>query len=490
MTYDCGKCGRANDIKPREPVRCLECGYRIVFKQRTKKMVHGYMQLIRRLEWVGSDGSGNGDTTYETGNDDCWTVIHGSDNLNWNQFDAHKIGWIISGVFALAATIISAVHIAAHLKNYTKPRQQRHIVRIILMIPIYSIISFLSYRFYREAPYYTAVRDCYEAFAIAAFYMLLLQYIGDSSGQQKQAMLLKTDLKWTFPFGCIKMNPSGRRTFVILKWGILQYVIISPIETIVTIITHANGVYCPDSMRPKYAHIWLAIVDFISISVAMYALISLYRVIKTDIAEHKPFLKFIAIKAIVFLTFWEGFIISWLGSNNIHVISGTKYWTKDNVVDGLTALVICIEMVLFAALFLKAFPVSHYKRLKGTQRTPMRRAFIDSLNFGDFVLEIWYLIKWLFSSSIRRNAEGPDTETSRRFGRMDINGAVHYKINNKLDPAEAEELGEAVPLRQMQYASTPQPAVIHYDNAYHSNNEHYETAYDRMPPSNYYQMNR
>ncbi|KAJ2512923.1 DNA-directed RNA polymerase core subunit rpc10, partial [Coemansia sp. RSA 1939] len=124
MTYDCGKCGRANDIKPREPVRCLECGYRIVFKQRTKKMVHGYMQLIRRLEWVGSDGSGNGDTTYETGNDDCWTVIHGSDNLNWNQFDAHKIGWIISGVFALAATIISAVHIAAHLKNYTKPRQQ------------------------------------------------------------------------------------------------------------------------------------------------------------------------------------------------------------------------------------------------------------------------------------------------------------------------------------------------------------------------------
>ncbi|KAJ2558339.1 hypothetical protein EV175_000835 [Coemansia sp. RSA 1933] len=434
--------------------------------------------MIPRLEWVSSDSTTNSTDTYVTGNEDCWTVIHGSDNLNWYQFDAHKVGWIISGVFALAATIISGLHIASHLKNYTNPRQQRHMVRIVLMIPIYGIISFLSYRFYREAPYYTAVRDCYEAFAIAAFYMLLLQYIGDSSAEQKRSMLSKQDLKWTFPLNCIRMNPSGRRTFVILKWGILQYVIISPLNTLATIITQATGVYCPDSMRPKYAHIWISIIDFISISVAMYALISLYRVIKTDIAEHKPFIKFVAIKALVFLTFWEGFIISWLGSNNIHVIKATKYWTKDNVVDGLTALIICIEMVLFAVLFLKAFPVSPYKRVEGTQRTPMRRAFMDSLNFGDLILEIWYLIKWLFSPAVRRNTESPDTEKNRRFGRMDINGAVRYNINRKIDPAEAEELGEAVPLRQMQYADSPQPMAIRGEPAYYPSNENYMDTYN------------
>ncbi|KAJ2394050.1 hypothetical protein GGI23_004838, partial [Coemansia sp. RSA 2559] len=206
---------------------------------------------------------------------------------------------------------------------------------------------------------------------------------------------------------------------------------------------------------------------------------------------HKPFIKFVAIKAVVFLTFWEGFIISWLGSNNIHVIKATKYWTKDNVVDGLTALIICIEMVLFAVLFFKAFPVGPYKRLDGTQRTPMRRAFIDSLNFGDFLLEIWYLIKWLFSSTVRHNTESPDTEKSRRFGRMDINGAVRYNINRKIDPAEAEELGEAVPLRQMQYADSPQPVAFHSDNAYYSNNENYATKFGQMPePPNYYHGNR
>lgn len=408
-----------------------------------------------KLEWIDTHGSANGDQTFQTGNEDCWVVIHGSDNLAWNQFDAHKVGWIISGVFALAATIVSLFHITNHLKHYTVPRQQRHIVRIALMIPIYSIISFLSYRFYKEAPYYTAVRDCYEAFAIAAFYMLLLQYIGDSTSGQKKAMLEKRGLKWTFPFNCFVMNPAGRRTFVLLKWGILQYVIVKPALTIVTIITHANGVFCPDSMRPKYAHMWVSIVGFISVSVALYALVSLYRVIKDDIKENKPFIKFLAIKAIVFVTFWEGFVISWLGSNNIHVIKGTKYWTKDNVVDGLTALIICIEMLLFAFLFVKAFPVSPYRRPDGTHRTPMRRAFMDSLNFADFFIEIWYLIRWLATPLTKRAPVEPDTEKGRRFGKMDINGAVRYNVGKEAAGSAygGDDMGESVPLNQMQHAA-------------------------------------
>ncbi|ORX73763.1 hypothetical protein DL89DRAFT_219823 [Linderina pennispora] len=39
MTYMCADCGADNDIKPKEPIRCRECGYRILYKKRTKKMV-------------------------------------------------------------------------------------------------------------------------------------------------------------------------------------------------------------------------------------------------------------------------------------------------------------------------------------------------------------------------------------------------------------------------------------------------------------------
>ena len=34
--YVCGDCGTVNDIKPKDPIRCRSCGYRIMYKIRTK----------------------------------------------------------------------------------------------------------------------------------------------------------------------------------------------------------------------------------------------------------------------------------------------------------------------------------------------------------------------------------------------------------------------------------------------------------------------
>ncbi|XP_026474488.1 DNA-directed RNA polymerases I, II, and III subunit RPABC4 [Ctenocephalides felis] len=39
MVYVCGECHNENDIKPKDPIRCRECGYRIMYKKRTKRLV-------------------------------------------------------------------------------------------------------------------------------------------------------------------------------------------------------------------------------------------------------------------------------------------------------------------------------------------------------------------------------------------------------------------------------------------------------------------
>jgi len=39
MDYICADCGAKNEIKPREPIRCRECGHRIMYKKRTTRMV-------------------------------------------------------------------------------------------------------------------------------------------------------------------------------------------------------------------------------------------------------------------------------------------------------------------------------------------------------------------------------------------------------------------------------------------------------------------
>ncbi|XP_032244919.1 DNA-directed RNA polymerases I, II, and III subunit RPABC4-like [Phoca vitulina] len=39
MTLICGKCRTENDIKSRNPVRCRDCAYRIMYKKRIKRLV-------------------------------------------------------------------------------------------------------------------------------------------------------------------------------------------------------------------------------------------------------------------------------------------------------------------------------------------------------------------------------------------------------------------------------------------------------------------
>lgn len=37
--YICGDCGAENTLKPGDVIRCRECGYRILYKKRTKRVV-------------------------------------------------------------------------------------------------------------------------------------------------------------------------------------------------------------------------------------------------------------------------------------------------------------------------------------------------------------------------------------------------------------------------------------------------------------------
>jgi hypothetical protein len=60
----------------------------------------------------------------------------------------HLIGLWVSGAFALTALLLSLLLIFLHASHYSKPYEQKHIIRVLLMVPIYSLVSFLSFRFY------------------------------------------------------------------------------------------------------------------------------------------------------------------------------------------------------------------------------------------------------------------------------------------------------------------------------------------------------
>lgn len=63
------------------------------------------------------------------------------------------------------ADLVPSTQIYMHLRCYSRPNEQRHIVRILFIVPIYAFDSWLSLLFFTNDQYYVyfgTIRDCYE----------------------------------------------------------------------------------------------------------------------------------------------------------------------------------------------------------------------------------------------------------------------------------------------------------------------------------------
>ena len=60
-----------------------------------------------------------------------------ADGTGWGEWEeAFRSATAYSLVGVLMTVIVAALHLGSHLKNYGRPRLQRHVVRIIFMTPI------------------------------------------------------------------------------------------------------------------------------------------------------------------------------------------------------------------------------------------------------------------------------------------------------------------------------------------------------------------
>ncbi|KIL66240.1 hypothetical protein M378DRAFT_75551 [Amanita muscaria Koide BX008] len=303
------------------------------------------------------------------------------------HWDAHRIGWTVAGVFTLLTMLVSGLSILAHCRNYTVPRQQRQIIRILFMPPIYAFISFLSYRFFREYVYFSLVQsgvlsaisntwvlyivDHFLQFTKCVYLflcrrLLLIEYVAESAETHDRSSLLAEKEKRRLIIPEYFMHA--------VKWSVLQYAFVRPTITLIAIICEVAGVLCESQgYSAHFASVYLDTIDFISISVALYGLILFYNLTKEDLRGRRPLAKFFAIKLLVFFTFYQSFLFDALKGRAIHA---TAYWTETNIANGLSALTICIEMLLFSAFMWWAYPVGEYRR-EGTPTTTIGTPLLD-----------------------------------------------------------------------------------------------------------------
>ncbi|CDR98805.1 hypothetical protein, partial [Sporisorium scitamineum] len=256
------------------------------------------------------------------------------------------------------------------------------------MVPIYAIVSFMSYLFYEQALYYQTIRDCYEAVLVTSFFYLILAYTGDTRAEQ-HAVFQNIDVGdrfWVWPLGPWKYKPDGLHFLWLMKICVLQYAIIRPLCTFVAVGTQYFGYYCLHSWMPWFTHVWCALFISLSVTVAMYCLIQLYMPVRKLVDPYKPVLKFLSIKTIVFLTFWQDTLLSFLVSFN--AIKETEYFTAEQIQAGINALLQCFWMLLFGFIHIKAFSYLPYRPQDRSRTTKRGKALLDSLDFRDWFYEM------------------------------------------------------------------------------------------------------
>ena len=89
------------------------------------------------------------------------------------------------------------------------------------------------------------------------------------------------------------------------KQGCLQFVILKPILVAVTLVLYAKGKYKDGNFSPNQSYLYLTIIYTISYTVALYALVLFYVACKDLLKPFNPVPKFVIIKSVVFLTYWQ-----------------------------------------------------------------------------------------------------------------------------------------------------------------------------------------
>ncbi|XP_051136076.1 protein LAZ1-like [Andrographis paniculata] len=281
---------------------------------------------------------------------------------------------LIAGVFVGTTLTLSVYLLFEHLSSYKNPEEQKFLIGVILMVPCYAVESFVSLVNPSISVDIGILRDCYESFAMYCFGRYLVACLG---GEERTIEFMEREgraglkaplldhgtergiVKHPFPLNYIlKPWKLGQWVYQVIKFGIVQYMIIKALTAITAVILEAFGVYCEGDFKWNCGYPYMAVVLNFSQSWALYCLVHFYAITKDELAHIKPLYKFLTFKSIVFLTWWQGVAIALfyaIGLFKSPIAQSLQF--KSSVQD----FIICIEMGVASVVHLYVFPAKPYE---------------------------------------------------------------------------------------------------------------------------------
>nr|CAG4649315.1 EOG090X05RX [Scapholeberis mucronata]SVE93602.1 EOG090X05RX [Scapholeberis mucronata] len=273
----------------------------------------------------------------------------------------------VAGVFVWAAVLITCHQIYQYLRFYTHPSEQRWIVRILFIVPIYALTSWFSLLFFHKNSYYVyfdTFRDCYEAFVIYNFLSLCYEYLGGEGNIMSEIRGKPIRSSWFYCTCCLSGRQYSIEFLRFCKQATLQFCAVKPCMAFVTVILQSQGLYSDGDWSPHSGYLYITIIYNFSITLALYALFLFYFATKDLLTPYDPVLKFAIIKSVIFLSFWQGVLLAVLESceviSPIYGQDGDQTTDDRSVSAGYQNFLVCIEMGFAAVALRYAFPVTVY----------------------------------------------------------------------------------------------------------------------------------
>jgi hypothetical protein len=144
----------------------------------------------------------------------------------------------------------------------------------------------------------------------------------------------------------------------------------------------------------------LAMFVNISVFFAFMGLLKFYHAVRKDLKWIRPWPKFLTIKGVVFLTFWQGMMISIIV--NLEEKSSSEATFEANRYQNI---LICLEMLFFSVTHWCVFPAEEWS----LDYSPPATSHAPGIGIRDFVSDVGFVVKSGRRTSKRRRRQGRRT---------------------------------------------------------------------------------
>eukprot|EP00795_Rhopilema_esculentum_P009602 gene9602-17359_t len=226
------------------------------------------------------------------------------------------------------------------------------------------------------------------------------------------------------------------------KQATLQFCFTKPIMAIIILVLQPLGYYSEGNFGANRGYLYITVIYNISYSVALYGLFLFYSATKQLLSPYYPVLKFLTVKFVVFLSFWQGVALAVLEKTG--AIKTYHKIPAGSIAAAYQNFIICFEMLIAAVLLRFAFPSSVYRHQRileskgqGIALRSISKNFRQTVNPNDIVQDAIHN----FSPAYQKYANALPTKENEVSSGTEEQQGTSYQVTIRSTKPKAKDAG-------------------------------------------------